>query len=126
VSRLLFPRYDSDLHPFQIMIRRLNLKLLLGIYLLIGWHLPAKAHTGGWTHQSFFDQRTQAWWVQVSSTVPRVLTVTITWHGNSGIGTRVRGRFVMVVPAYPGFGAATTAEKGVPGVRNFGYTIVSN
>jgi hypothetical protein len=108
------------------MIRRLNLKLLLGIYLLIGWHLPANAHTGGWTHQLFFDQRTQAWWVQVSSTVPRVLTVTVTWHGNSGIGTRVRGRFVMVVPAYPGFGAATTAEKGVPGVRNFGYTIVSN
>jgi hypothetical protein len=108
------------------MIRRLNLKLLLGIYLLIGWHLPASAQTGEWTHQLFFDQRTQAWWVQVSSTVPRVLTLTVTWHGNSGIGTRMRGTFVLVVRAYPGFGAAVTAEQGVPGVRNFGYTIVSN
>ena len=108
------------------MIHRLNLKVLLGIYLLIGWHLPAFGQTGEWTHQLFFDQRTQAWWVQVSSTVPRVLTVTVTWHGNSGIGTRVRGRFVMVVPAYLGFGAAVTAEEGVPGVRTFTYTIVSD
>ena len=108
------------------MIHKLNLKLFLGICLLIGWHLPAIAQTGEWTHQSYFDQRTQAWWVQVSSTVTRVLTVTVTWHGNRGIGIPVRGRFVLVVPAYLGFGAAVTAEKGVPGVRNFGYTIVSD
>jgi hypothetical protein len=108
------------------MIPRSNLKLLLGIYLVIGWQLSAIAQTREWTHQLFFDQRTQAWWVQVSSTLPRVLTVTITWHGNSRIGIPVRGRFLLVVPAYPGFGAAVTAEKGVPGVRNFGYTIVSN
>jgi hypothetical protein len=108
------------------MIYRLNLKLILGIYLLIGWHLPAIAQTGEWTHQLFFDQRTQAWWVQVNSTVPRVLTVTVTWHGNSEMGITVGGSFVLVVPAYPGFGAAVTAEEGVPGVRTFTYTIVSD
>ena len=110
------------------MLHRVNLKVLLGIYVLIGWHPPpAIAQTGDWTHQSFFDQRTQAWWVQVSSTVPRGLIVTVNWRGNSGsLGIPAQGRFVLVVRAYPGFGAPVTAEKGVPGVRNFRYTIVSN
>jgi hypothetical protein len=36
----------------------------------------------------------------------------------------VKGSFVLLVPAYPGFGAPVTAQKGVPGIHNFGYTIV--
>ena len=59
------------------MTRGLNLKLLLVIYGLIGWQLPAIAQSGGWTSQQYFGQRTHAWWVQVSSTVPRVLTLTV-------------------------------------------------
>ena len=107
------------------MTHSLNLKLLLGIYALIGWQLPAIAESGSWTDHLYFDHRTHAWWVQVSSTVPRVLTLTVTWHAQRGNGG-VTGNFVLVVPAYPGFGAAVTAQKGVPGVRHFGYTIVSH
>ena len=108
------------------MTRSLNLKLLLAIYVLIGWQLPADAQSGGWTSQQYFDRRTNAWWVQVSSTVPRVLTLTVNWYGNRGYGGQVKGSFLLLVPAYPGFGAPVTAQKGVPGIRNFGYTIVHN
>jgi len=101
------------------------LKLLLGIYALIGWHLPVMAQNGSWTSQQYFDQRTQAWWVQVSSTIPRSFFLTVNWHGYRGNG-RVKGSFLLLVPAYPGFGAPVTAQKGVPGIQNFGYTIVSN
>jgi hypothetical protein len=101
------------------------LKLLLGIYALIGWQLPAMARGGSWTSQQYFDQRTQGWWVQVSSTIPRSFFLTVNWHGYRG-NARVKGSFVLLVPAYPGFGAPVTAQKGVPGIQNFGYTIVSN
>jgi hypothetical protein len=101
------------------------LKLLLGIYALIGWHLPVMAQNGSWTSQQYFDQRTQAWWVQVGSTIPRSFFLTVNWHGYRGNG-RVKGSFLLLVPAYPGFGAPVTAQKGVPGIQNFGYTIVSN
>jgi hypothetical protein len=107
------------------MTHSLNLKLLLVIYGLIGWQLPAIAQSGGWTSQQYFDQGTQAWWVQVSSTVPRVLTLTVNWSANGG-GIPVTGSFVLLVPAYPGFGAPVTAQGGVPGVSNFRYRIVSN
>ena len=109
----------------EIMTHSLNLRILMVFYGMIGWQLPAIAQTGGWTSQQYFDQRHQAWWVQASSTVPRVLALTVNWHGNRGNG-RVHGSFVLVVPAYPGFGAPVTAHQGVPSVRNFGYTIVSN
>jgi hypothetical protein len=106
------------------MTHRLNLKLLLVIYGWIGWQLPAIAQSEGWTSQQYFDPGTQAWWVQVSSTVPQVLTLTVNWSAN-GDGIPVTGSFVLVVPAYPGFGAPVTAQRGVPGVSNFRYTIVS-
>jgi hypothetical protein len=61
------------------MTHSFNLKLLLVIYGLIGWQLTAIAQSGGWTSQQYFDQGTQAWWVQVSSTVPQVLTLTVNW-----------------------------------------------
>ena len=99
--------------------------LAAGIYALIGWHLPVMAQNGSWTSQQYFDQRTQAWWVQVSSTIPRSFFLTVNWHGYRGNG-RVKGSFLLLVPAYPGFGAPVTAQKGVPGIQNFGYTIVSN
>jgi len=102
------------------------IKLLLVLYALTGGLLPAIAQTGGWTSHQYFDSRYKAWWVQVSSTVPRAFTVTVNWYGSRGAGLRVKGSFVLLVPAYPGFGAAVTAEEGVPGVRNFGYTIVSD
>src|SRR3977135_2376146 len=107
------------------MTHSLNLKLLLVIYGLIGWQLPAIAQSGGWTSQQYFDQGTQAWWVQVSSTVPQVLTLAVNWSAN-GAGIPVTGSFELVVPAYPGFGAPVTAQRGVPGVSNFRYTIGSN
>ena len=102
------------------------LRLLLGIYAFIGWQLPAMAQSGSWTSQQYFDQRTQAWWVQVSSTIPRSFFLTVNWHGNRGNGIRVKGSFVLLVPAYPGFGSPVTAQQGVPGIRNFGYTVVPN
>ncbi|HEX6567484.1 MAG TPA: hypothetical protein VF020_24545 [Chthoniobacterales bacterium] len=101
-------------------------RLLLSIYAFIGWQIPAMAQSGSWTSQQYFDQRTQAWWVQVSSTIPRSFFLTVNWHGSRGGGLRVRGRFVLLVPAYPGFGAPVTAQQGVPGIKHFGYTIVSN
>jgi hypothetical protein len=100
--------------------------LLILVYGFSGWQLLANAQSGNWTSQQYFDQRHQTWWVQVSSTVPRVFTVTVNWHGTKGNGRSVKGNFVLVLPAYPGFGAPVTAQKGVPGVSNFAYTIVSN
>jgi len=105
---------------------RANLRTLMVVGLLIGWQLPAVAQNGGWTSHQFYDQRYRAWWVQVSSTVPRAFTLTVIWHGNRGAGRGVKGSFVLLVPAYPGFGAPVTAQKGVPGINNFGYTIVPN
>jgi hypothetical protein len=100
-----------------------NLKLLLVIGLLIGWQLPAIAQTGFWTSNQYYDHTYGAWWVQVSSTVPRAFALTVSWHGYRGYGLGVKGSFVLLVPAYPGFGAPVTAQKGVPGIHNFGYTI---
>jgi hypothetical protein len=54
------------------------------------------------------------------------LTLTVNWHGTRGNGRAVKGSLLLVVPAYPSFGARVTAQKGVPGILNFGYTIVSN
>ena len=102
------------------------LKLLLVVYAFTSGLLPAIAQTGGWTSHQYFDPRYKAWWVQVSSTVPRAIWLTVKWHGNRGAGRQVRGSFVLVVPAYPGFGAPVTAQQGVPGIHNFGYTIVPN
>ena len=102
------------------------LKLLLGIYAFVGWQLPVMAQSGSWTSQQYFDQRTRAWWVQVSSTIPRSFFLTVNWHGNRGEGLPVKGSFVLLVPPYPGFGAPVTAQRGVPGIKHFGYTIVSN
>jgi hypothetical protein len=103
-----------------------NLKLLLVICVLIVWQLTAIAQSGGWTSHQYYDHRYRAWWVQVSSTVPRAFTLTVNWHGNRGYGVGVKGSFVLLVPAYPGFGAPVTAQKGVPRIHNFGYTIVPN
>lgn len=102
------------------------LKLLLVIYAFTGGQFPAIAQTEGWTSHQYFDSRHKAWWVQVSSTVPRALTLTVNWYGSRGAGRQVRGNFVLLVPAYPGFGAPVTAQRGVPGIKNFGYTIVPN
>jgi hypothetical protein len=33
---------------------------------------------------------------------------------------------VLFIPAYPGWGAPVTAQQGIPGIRNFGYTIKPN
>jgi hypothetical protein len=103
-----------------------NLKLLLVIGVLIGWQLPAIAQSGFWTSNQYYDHRYGAWWVQISSTVPRAFWLTVNWHGYRGYGQGVKGSFVLLVPAYPGFGAPVTAQKGVPGIHNFGYTIVPN
>jgi hypothetical protein len=103
-----------------------SVKLLLVIGVLIGWELPAIAQGGGWTSHQYYDHRYRAWWVQVSSTVPRAFTLTVNWRGSRGYDRGVKGSFVLLVPAYPGFGAPVTAQKGVPGIRNFGYTIVPN
>jgi hypothetical protein len=108
------------------MSHSLNLKRLLILAGLIGLQLPVIAQSESWTSHQYFDQRTKAWWVQVSSTVPRVLQVTVTWHGSRGVGRPVKGWFVLLVPAYPGFGAAVTAQKGVPGLKQFAYSAVSN
>lgn len=108
------------------MPHRVSLKLLLVIYVLIRWQVPAVAQGGGWTSHLYFDKRTNAWWVQVSSTVPSVLNLTVNWHGTRGYGRGVRGSFLLLVPAYPGFGAPVTAQQGIPGVHHFGYTIVPN
>jgi hypothetical protein len=97
----------------------------LFIFFLSCWQLPAIAEIGSWTHHLYFDHKTHAWWVQVSSTVPRVLTLTVNWHAQRG-HAGVTGSFVLVVPAYPGFGAPVTAQKGVPRVHNFAYTIASD
>ena len=102
------------------------LKLFLVIYGLTAGQLPAIAQAGGWTSHQYFDPRYKAWWVQVSSTVPRALTLTVNWFGSRGAGLRVKGSFVLLVPAYPGFGAPVTAQQGVPGIQHFGYTIVPN
>jgi hypothetical protein len=106
------------------LANRANLKILLVIGVLIGWQLPAIAQSGGWTSHQYYDHRYRAWWVQVSSTVPRAFTLTVNWHGDRGYGVGVKGSFVLLVPAYPGFGAPVTAQKGVPRIHNFGYTIV--
>jgi hypothetical protein len=102
------------------------LKLLLGIYAFVGWHVPVMAQSGSWTSQQYFDRRSQSWWVQVSSTIPRSFLLTVNWHGDRGRSLPVKGSFVLLVPAYPGFGAPVTAKKGVPGIQNFGYTIAPN
>ena len=112
--------YEKEIMPYRL------LKLLLVMYAFTGGLLPAIAQTGGWTSHQYFDPRYKAWWVQVSSTVPRAIMLTVNWHGNRGVGPQVRGSFVLVVPAYPGFGAPVTAQQGVPGIHNFGYTIVPN
>lgn len=105
---------------------RVNVKIVLVIGVLICWHLPAVAQDGGWTSHQYYDQRHRAWWVQVSSTIPRAFTLTVNWHGTRGYGRGVKGSFVLLVPAYPGFGAPVTAQKGLPGILNFGYTIAPN
>ena len=102
------------------------LKLLLVIYVLTVGLLPAIAQAGGWTSHQYFDPRYKAWWVQVSSTIPRTFTLTVNWHGSRRAGMQVRGSFILLVPAYPGFGAPVTAQQGVPGIQNFGYTIAPN
>ena len=58
-----------------------NLKLLLVIGVLIGWQLTAIAQSGGWTSHQYYDHRYRAWWVQVSSTVPRAFTLTVNCSG---------------------------------------------
>jgi hypothetical protein len=102
------------------------LKILLVVGVLICCQLAAIAETPGWTSHQYYDPRYKAWWVQVSSTLPRSFIVTVNWHGNRGYGGAVRGSFALLVPAYPGFGAPVTAQKGIPGVHHFGYTIVPN
>jgi hypothetical protein len=103
-----------------------SLKILLVIGVFISWQLAASAQNGGWTSQQYYDSQQRAWWVQVSSTVPRAFTLTVNWHGSRGYGRGVKGSFVLLVPAYPGFGAPVTAQKGVPGVQDFSYTIAPN
>jgi hypothetical protein len=117
-----FAARSTKIRPAQFV----NLKLLLVGCALIGWQWPVIAQTGGWTSHQYYDHRYRAWWVQVSSTLPRSFLLTVNWHGNRGRGRGVKGTFVLLVPAYPGFGAPVTAQKGVPGIHNFGYTILPN
>jgi hypothetical protein len=106
--------------------RFVSLKLLLVVCALIGWQWPVIAQSGGWTSHQYYDHKYRSWWVQVSSTIPRSFLLTVSWHGNRRPGRGVKGSFVLLVPAYPGFGAPVTAQKGVPGILNFGYTIAPN
>jgi hypothetical protein len=116
----------GNVGPNRSAPRDSNLKILLVVGVLICWQLAAIAQIPGWTSQQYYDARHKAWWVQVSSTLPRSFFMTVNWHGKAGYGGAVRGTFVLLVPAYPGFGTPVTAQRGIPGVHNFGYTIVPN
>jgi hypothetical protein len=93
--------------------------LAAGIYALIGWHLPVMAQNGSWTSQQYFDQRTQAWWVQVSSTIPRSFFLTVNWHGYRGNG-RVKGSFLLIKLPSSLFTLAASAF-GLTRVYSFRY-----
>jgi hypothetical protein len=81
--------------------------------------------SGSWTDSSYFDNKTTTWMVNVTSMVNRFLTCTINWNGVSlGSGNTAHGIFTMVLPPYPGYGAAIIGHKGVSNVGSFKYTIV--
>jgi hypothetical protein len=69
--------------------------------------------------------------VQVTSMVTHRLTCTVTWQGTY-IGAQVpggpkgntSGTFTIVLPAYPGQGAAVVGSKGAKNITNFTYQIV--
>jgi hypothetical protein len=119
-------RAFGNVPPNRSLPLRSNLKIWLVVGLSLCWQFAGLAQNPGWTSHQYYDPRYKAWWVQVSSTMPRSFTVTVYWHGTRGYGGGVRGTFVMLVPAYPGFGAPVTAQKGTPGVHNFSYTIAAN
>lgn len=84
-----------------------------------------------WTHTNYWDQNSQTQIVQVTSMVTHLLTCTVTWRGTY-IGPQVpgapngdtSGTFAMVLPAYPGHGAAIVGRQGAKYITNFSYQIV--
>lgn len=84
-----------------------------------------------WTHTNYWDQNSQTQVVQVTSMVTHKLTCTVTWRGTY-IGPQVPGAptgstggtFTMVLPAYPGSGAAIVGRQGAKYITAFSYQIV--
>src|SRR5260370_24062495 len=91
----------------------------------------ATAVADNWTSTAYWDEASQPQYVQVTSMVPHKLTCTVTWRGTY-IGPQAPGApngatggtFTMVLPAYPGSGAAIVGRQGAKYITNFTYKIV--
>jgi len=109
------------------MTHTLNLKTLIGhlwIDRLANFLASPRAEVGHPNSTSTGGPR--PWWVQVSSTVPQVLTLTVNWSAN-GSGIPVTGSFALVVPRpIRALELQSLRREAYRGVSNFRYRIVSN
>jgi hypothetical protein len=78
---------------------------------------------GEWKDRAFWDNVTGLWITAVTSTVKKQLTCTVTWNGISvgkvNNGQTVHGTFTLVIPAWPGYGAAMEGRSGIKDVSGF-------
>lgn len=94
---------------------------------------PLPSFADDWTHRNYWDQNSQMQIVEVTSMVRHQLTCTVNWNGTytgpTGPGApsgNTSGVFTIVLPGYPGNGAAIVGRQGAKYISNFQYSIVCN
>lgn len=86
----------------------------------------------GWKDRAFYDNTTQKWTVEISSTVTKQMDCTISWEAiqmgltSEGGGKKRAGNLTVPVPAYKGSGPAVIVRRSIGGVADFKHTTVCN
>lgn len=86
---------------------------------------------GNWKDRAFYDNGSGMWITEITSTDKKRLTCTVNWNGTqNGVGSQagktVHGTFTLVLPAYPGLGAAIVGRQGIRNVSGFQEQTVCN